>query len=93
MILKNIILQIKNISFHMINTIGVVKTTHKISKENTELTSKTDIILGKHDICKDCAKADVCKHKENIEKDPILDMSVEQCKYFIDKFDKGGSKY
>ena len=48
-------------------------------------TCKATVILGGNDICKDCMKADVCKHKANIDKDPIIGMSVEQCEYFKDK--------
>ena len=46
---------------------------------------KATVILGKNDICKDCIKADVCKHKANLDKDPIIGMSVEKCEYFKDK--------
>ena len=45
-------------------------------------TCKATVILGKNDICKDCTKADVCKHKANLDKDPIIEMSVEKCEYF-----------
>ena len=48
-------------------------------------TCKATVILGKNDICKDCTKTDVCKHKANLDKDPIIGMSVEQCEYFKDK--------
>jgi hypothetical protein len=30
-------------------------------------------------------KADVCKHKANLDKDPIIGMSVEKCEHFKDK--------
>ena len=46
---------------------------------------KATLILGKNDICKDCMKADVCKHKANLDKAPIIGMSVEECEYFKDK--------
>lgn len=46
---------------------------------------KATVILGKTDICKDCMKTDVCKHKANLDKDPIIGMFVEQCEYFKDK--------
>ena len=48
-------------------------------------TCKATVILGKTDICKDCMKADVCKQKANLDKDPIIEMSVEKCEYFKDK--------
>ena len=48
-------------------------------------TCKATVILGEHDICKGCLKADVCKHKANLDKDPIIGMSVEQCEYFKDR--------
>lgn len=48
-------------------------------------TCKATVILGKTDICKDCMKSDVCKHKANLDKDPIIGMAVERCEYFKDK--------
>lgn len=48
-------------------------------------TCKATVILGKNDICKNCINADVCKHKANLDKDPIIGMSVEKCEYFKDK--------
>lgn len=48
-------------------------------------TCKATVILGEHDICKGCLKADVCKHKANLDKDPIIGKSVEQCECFKDK--------
>ena len=48
-------------------------------------TCKATIILGEKDICKDCMKADVCKHKANLDKDSIIGMSVEECEYFKDR--------
>ena len=46
---------------------------------------KATVILGKNDICKDCIKADVCKHKANLDKDPIIGVSIEQCEHFKDR--------
>lgn len=46
---------------------------------------KATVILGENDICKDCIKTDVCKHKANLDKDPIIGMSVEKCEHFKDK--------
>ena len=48
-------------------------------------TCKATIILGEKDICKDCMKADGCKHKANLDKDSIIGMSVEECEYFKDR--------
>ena len=48
-------------------------------------TCKATIILGEKDICKDCIKADVCKHKANLDKDPIIGMFVRKCEHFKDR--------
>ena len=48
-------------------------------------TCKATIILGNEDICEDCIKVDVCKHKANLDKDPIIGMFIEKCEHFKDR--------
>ena len=48
-------------------------------------TCKAVVLLGKKDICKDCIKTDVCKHKADLDKVPIDGLYIETCEYFKDK--------
>ena len=46
---------------------------------------KGRVYLGRENICKNCIKEDVCKIAEDLYKEPVYGMYIEDCDYFKDR--------